>query len=73
MAEIEIGVLDRQCLDRRIPRQEILEQETGAWEHRRTVGRAFGWTGASPPQTPASSSCSVITGDAFENLHRMRL
>ena len=27
MAEIEIGVLDRQCLDRRIPSQEILEQE----------------------------------------------
>ena len=35
MAEIEIGVLDRQCLDRRTPSQEIPEQETGAWEHRR--------------------------------------
>ena len=35
MAEIEIGVLDRQCLDRRIPSRGILEQETGAWEHRR--------------------------------------
>ena len=35
MAEIEIGVMVRQCLDRRIPSREILEQETGAWEHRR--------------------------------------
>ena len=29
IAEIELGVLARQCLDRRIPSQEILEQETG--------------------------------------------
>ena len=35
MAEIELGVLAGQFLDRRIPSQEILEQETGAWEHRR--------------------------------------
>ena len=35
MAEIEIGVLDRQCLDRRIPSRGILEQETGAWENQR--------------------------------------
>ena len=35
MAEIELGVLSRQCLDRRIPDQEILEQETGAWQDQR--------------------------------------
>ena len=35
MAEIELGVLARQCLDRRIPSQEMLRQETGAWESRR--------------------------------------
>ena len=35
MAEIELGVLARQCLDRRIPSREVLEQETGAWENRR--------------------------------------
>ena len=35
MAEIELGVLARQCLDRRIPSQEVLEQETGAWEEQR--------------------------------------
>ena len=35
MAEIELGVLARQCLDRRIPGQEILAQETGAWQGQR--------------------------------------
>ena len=57
MAEIEIGVLDRQCLDRRIPYPagESWSRKPG---HGNTggIGRAFGWTGASPPQTPASSS-----------------
>ena len=33
MAEIELGVLSGQCLDRRIPSREILEQETGAWHN----------------------------------------
>ena len=31
MAEIELGVLARQCLDRRIPDQQTLKQETRAW------------------------------------------
>ena len=35
MAEIELGVLSRQCLDRRIPSQEVLEQETRAWQEQR--------------------------------------
>ena len=35
IAEIELGVLARQCLDRRIPSQEVLEQETGAWQEQR--------------------------------------
>ena len=35
MAEIELGVLVRQCLDRRIPSQEVLERETGAWQDQR--------------------------------------
>ena len=37
IAEIELGVLARQCLDRRIPSQEILEQETGAWQEQRNL------------------------------------
>ena len=35
MAEIELGVLAGQCLDRRIPDQETLERETAAWQQRR--------------------------------------
>jgi hypothetical protein len=35
MAEIELSVLNRQCLNRRIPSQEILIQEVEAWEQQR--------------------------------------
>ena len=35
MAEIEIGVLARQCLDRRIPDQGALRWEVAAWETQR--------------------------------------
>ena len=35
MAEIELGVLARQCLDRRIPSQDVLKHETEAWEEQR--------------------------------------
>lgn len=32
MAEIEIGILDRQCLDRRLPTRAILAAEVDAWQ-----------------------------------------
>ncbi len=35
MAEIEIGVMVRQCLDRRIPDQSVLRREAGAWQQQR--------------------------------------
>ena len=35
MAEIEIGVMSRQCLDRRIPDQRTLRREVGAWQAQR--------------------------------------
>ena len=35
MAEIDLSVLSRQCLDRRIPNQEFLKSETKAWEDER--------------------------------------
>ena len=35
MAEIEIGVLARQCPDRRIPDQEALRREVDAWQDQR--------------------------------------
>ena len=33
MAEIEISVLDRQCLDRRLPEVAQIRSEVSAWEH----------------------------------------
>ena len=35
MAEIEIGALARQCLNRRIPDQDALRRESKAWQDRR--------------------------------------
>ena len=35
MAEIEIGVMTRQCLDRRIPDRSVLRRETAAWQAQR--------------------------------------
>jgi hypothetical protein len=37
MAEIELSVLARQCLDRRIPDAEALTREVAAWEQRRNA------------------------------------
>ena len=55
MVEIELGVLARQCLDRRLLSREILEQETRAWENRRNrQGIRVDWR--FQPRTPASSS-----------------
>lgn len=35
MAEIEIGILDRQCLNRRLPDRDTLTREVDAWQRRR--------------------------------------
>ena len=35
MAEIELGVLARQCLSRRIPDQDALRRETRTWQDQR--------------------------------------
>lgn len=40
MAEIELSVLARECLDRRIPDQETLGRETAAWEADRNARAA---------------------------------
>jgi transposase len=40
MAEIEIGVLRRQCLDRRIDNRRRLEREIAAWERQRNAAGA---------------------------------
>jgi DDE superfamily endonuclease len=44
MAEIELCVLSRQCLDRRVPDFETLEKEARAWqEWRDTAGVKIEW------------------------------
>lgn len=40
MVEIEIGVMVRQCLDRRIPHKTTLTAEIAHWERRRNADRA---------------------------------
>lgn len=40
MVEIEIGVMVRQCLDRRIPDKPTLVREVAAWERRRNAEKA---------------------------------
>lgn len=40
MAEIELSILARQCLDRRIPDQDALRRETAAWVERRNQAKA---------------------------------
>ena len=37
MVEIEIGVLNQQCLDRRIPDRETLRNEVAHWQRRRNA------------------------------------
>ena len=37
IAEIEIGVMTRQCLDRRIESQDALKRETRAWQEQRNA------------------------------------
>lgn len=45
MAEIEIGILDRQCLDRRLPNRDILVAEVDAWQQRRNADkRGIAWS-----------------------------
>ena len=40
IAEIELGVLTRQCLNRRIPDQHTLAREISAWENQRNQAKA---------------------------------
>ena len=45
MAEIEIGILDRQCLDRRLPNRDAIVSEVDAWQsHRNANQRGIAWS-----------------------------
>jgi hypothetical protein len=48
MAEIEIGVLQRQCLARCAAEQPLLSREVAAWQRRRNAARCGISSGASP-------------------------
>lgn len=49
MAEIELSVLSRQCLDRRIPDLETLTREVAAWEQARNAdSRTVNWRFTTP-------------------------
>ena len=37
MAEIELGILQRQCLDRRLPDRDTVATEVAAWQHDRNL------------------------------------
>ncbi len=44
MAECELSVLSRQCLERRIPDMTGLEREIRAWNQQRdTLARVYHW------------------------------
>ena len=44
MAEIENSAMARQCLSRRIPEKEFMEEETSAWSKQRNEeGAAADW------------------------------
>ncbi|MCH8011704.1 MAG: hypothetical protein IIA61_07135 [Candidatus Marinimicrobia bacterium] len=40
MAEIELSVLARQCLDRRIPDKPVLTREVATWQRERNTAKA---------------------------------
>ena len=45
MAETEIGIMNRQCLDRRLDSQKWIAREVAAWEDRRNAQQArIHWT-----------------------------
>ena len=45
MAEIEIGILSRQCLDRRVASRHLLQSEVHAWQQARNAAqRTIEWT-----------------------------
>lgn len=44
MAEIELSILSRQCLNRRIPDQETLKKQVATWqENRNAIARPMEW------------------------------
>lgn len=65
IVENEIGVMRRQCLDRRIASRDLLETEIQAWQHRRTEsGARIRWmfsTEQAPARWPNPIQCHLST------------
>ena len=58
IAEIELSILSRQCLTRRIPDRDTLARDTATWEHDRTA-------------RPSTITWRFTTPDARIKLHRL--
>lgn len=58
MAEIELSILSRQCLDRRLPNQDTLKKEVTTWANRRNAH-------------PSSMDWQFTTSDARIKLRRL--
>ena len=76
MAEIELSMLNQQCLDRRIPDQATLEREVAAWEEERNRAAAtVNWRFTTDdariklkklyPSIQRKSASHRVTGPAF--------
>jgi hypothetical protein len=60
MVEIEIGVFNRQCLDRRIDDAKRLISEIAAWENQRKMPPATASNGCSRPTKPEQKWAAPI-------------
>ncbi len=64
MAEIEIGILSRQSLDRRLPNPQALQREVDAWQFaRNTLRRTIEWkfTRQDPDQRLGQHYVPILT------------
>ena len=63
MAEIEIGVMNQQCLDRRLDDQTVVANEVAAWETQRNAEEAkVRWRSLSVRIVVASQQMDSVRG-----------
>ncbi len=68
MAEIELSVLSRQCLDRRIPDTATLTREVAAWQQARNADpRPVNWR-FTTPVARSSPNVSQARGSTSERV-----
>ena len=64
MAEIELSILSRQCLDRQIPDQDTLKKEVVAWQEKRNIIASPLWNGDLPRRM--LGYCKKIVPDSLK-------